>query len=256
MSDDEIGQWKEIWRHTETKRKQTELICLLVPICKVSHENFLATPTVTLWTSTLCLRSDALIVLHTFIFEVALHAESFYKHCQGSQPGSQNVENGTGKRRLGGGLIYIQDHTETDAEPEAKWKLKRNPTKNQSRGPVEGEKRAQAADFGQHGTTLTHAHMHHLMQQYKNEIQTHTPQAECGWMCRCGTQGRDRTLPGTGSSLIKLALVSASSAEIREQGSLRSPTAVEPEMFKTSGYIQWLSENSRGPVEHHQRSSM
>ena len=33
--DDEIGQRKYIWRHTETKGRQTELMCLPVPICKV-----------------------------------------------------------------------------------------------------------------------------------------------------------------------------------------------------------------------------
>lgn len=127
------------------------------------------------------LSSDTLIMLHTFTFEVVLHAESFYKHCQGSQPGNQNVENGTGKRRLGGGgLIYIQDHTGTDAAPQAKLKFKRNPPKNQSRGLAEG-KPARPADFGQRGTSSTHAHLCQHMQKCKNETQTHTLQPGCGW---------------------------------------------------------------------------
>lgn len=44
--DDEKGHRKEIWRHTETKEKQTELIWLPVPICKVlnTQENFFVTP--------------------------------------------------------------------------------------------------------------------------------------------------------------------------------------------------------------------
>lgn len=53
----------------------------------------------------------------------------------------------------GGGLIYIQDHTDTDAAPPAKLKLKRKPPKNQSRGLGE-ETTAQPADFGHHGTSV------------------------------------------------------------------------------------------------------
>lgn len=45
--DDETGWGEVIWRHTETKRKQTELMWLAAPICKIfnSPENFHATHT-------------------------------------------------------------------------------------------------------------------------------------------------------------------------------------------------------------------
>lgn len=118
------------------------------------------------------------------------------------------MENGTGKRRLGGGLIYIQDHSDTDAAPQAKLKFKRNPPKNQSRGLAE-EKTAQPADFGQHGTSSTHADLRQHMQKCKNQTQTHTLQPGCGGMCTVsvGHRGEIISLPGTGSSLITLALV-------------------------------------------------
>lgn len=45
--DDETGWGEVIWSHTETKGKQTELMWLPAPICKIfnSPENFHATPT-------------------------------------------------------------------------------------------------------------------------------------------------------------------------------------------------------------------
>lgn len=112
----------------------------------------------------------------------------FISIARGSQPGNQNMENGTGKRRLGGGgggLIYIRDHT--DAAPRAKLKLKRNcPKKNQSRGLAEEKKRH---------SPLVLANMGHRlrvrMQKCKNQTQTHTLQPEV-WV-GCGTQGTDQT---------------------------------------------------------------
>lgn len=79
--DDETEQWKEMWRHSGTKGKQTELMWMLVPICKVSDspENFPATPTFTYQLSLEpCLSSDTLIMLHAVTFEVALHCWIFF----------------------------------------------------------------------------------------------------------------------------------------------------------------------------------
>lgn len=59
--------------------------------------------------------------------KLPLRAQSFHEHRQGSQPSIPNTENGTGNRLWEVGLIYIQDHTVTDAAPKAQLNLKRNP---------------------------------------------------------------------------------------------------------------------------------
>lgn len=153
------GNEKDIWRHKETKGKQTELMWLPAPICKVfnSPENLLATPIFTLSTPEPHLSSDTLIMLHTFTFEVCLACGIFLWALPGVP--ARQPERGEWDRKAapgrwgGGGLIYIQDHTDTDAAPPAKLKLKRKPPKNQSRGLGE-ETTAQPADFGHHGTSV------------------------------------------------------------------------------------------------------
>lgn len=114
VKDDEIGQQKNILWHTEAKRRQTELIWLPVPICKVfsSPEKSLRPPLSLYHLSPLpCLSTDILITVHSSTFEVFLHAESFFERCQGSRPSSQNTENGTGEKCLQGGAdLYSRSH--------------------------------------------------------------------------------------------------------------------------------------------------
>lgn len=132
----------------------------------------------------------------------------FISIARGSQPGNQNMENGTGKRRLGGGggLIYIRDHT--DAAPRAKLKLKRNsPKKNQSRGLAEEKKRHSPLVLANMGHRL-HKCVRICASACRNvKIKhKHTPSSlKCGW--DVGPRGQIRPPAGTGSSLMKLALV-------------------------------------------------
>lgn len=141
--DDEIGRQKEMWRHAETKGKQTELMWLLVPICKVfnSPENFPATPTFT-FSPLPRLSSDTLIMLHTFTFEVALHAESFFvSTARGPSQATRTWRMGPGRGVWEGGLIYIQDHTDTDACTSSKAKIEEKSPQKAIRRTGRGGKR-------------------------------------------------------------------------------------------------------------------
>lgn len=111
------------------------------------------------------------------------------------------MENGTGKRRLGRGLIYIQDHT--DSIPQAK--IKEKSPKNQSRGLAE-EKTAQPAGLGQHGTSSACALSCQHIQKRIIQTQTHTLEPESWVGCvALGHTGEIRPL--SGNFLKKLALV-------------------------------------------------
>ncbi len=178
------GNEKEIWRHAETKGKQAEWMWLPVPICKIlnSPESFLTTPTFT-WSVSPEPRpsSHTLIMLHTFTFEVALHAESFYEHCQGSQPGNQNVENGTARRRLGRGTdLHSRSHRQRRCTS-SKAKIKEKPPQKNQSGELAWKETAQRVSFGRHGTSSTHARLCQRMQKCKDQKQTHTLQHERGW---------------------------------------------------------------------------
>lgn len=132
----------------------------------------------------------------------------FHKHCQGfpaRQPehGEWDRKEAPGRR---GGLIYIRDHT--DAAPRAKLKLKRNsPQKNQSRGLAEEKKRHSPLVLANMGHRL-HKCVRICASACRNvKIKhKHTPSSlKCGW--DVGHRGQIRPPAGTGSSLMKLALV-------------------------------------------------
>lgn len=106
---------------------------------------------------------------HASTFEVALHAESFHEHCQGSQPSTPNTENGTGLWEEG--LIYIQDHTVTDAAPKSTAEFKeKSLNKKLSSGWERGHSPAEPTGYTAYTFRFVSAY-----------AKTH-PQSVCGWM--------------------------------------------------------------------------
>lgn len=202
-------------RHTETKGKQTELMWLPVPICKVfnSPENFHATPTFTINSplypvypqthSSCCTLSPLKLPCMLNLFMSIARGPS-----QATRTWRMGQERGVWEEVGWGGLIYIQYHTDTDAAPQAKLKLKRNPHKNQSRGLAEGGKRHSPlilANVGHRWNVRIFA------SKCRNEKIKHTHTHPPAWVwvgcVGVGHGGEIITPPGTGSSLIKLALV-------------------------------------------------
>lgn len=175
------------------KGKQTELMRLLVPICKVfnSPENFLCDPHFHFINSPL---NPPSILRHTHVAHCHLWSclacwIFFISVARGSQPGNQNVENGTGKRRLGGGgtHLYLRSHrrcTSSKAKIEEEFPQKTNQEDWQRR------KKAQPSGFGQHGTSSTCACICASVCRNVKIKHKHTPSRV--W-AGCGTQGRDQT---------------------------------------------------------------
>lgn len=98
------------------------------------------------------------------------------------------MENGTGKRRLGagGGLIYIQDHTDTDAAPQAKLKFREIPPKTNQEDWQRGKRHSPLilATMGHRLHVLICASICRNV-EIKHK---HTPcSLGVGGMCKCGT---------------------------------------------------------------------
>lgn len=161
--DDEKGHRKEIWRRTETKGKQAELIWLPVPICKVfnTHENFFVTP---LSLYPLFLNLSILRythhVAHLHLWSCFAMLNPFISTARGPSQAARTWRMGQG-RGVWEGDWFIFKITQ-DAES---WNWREIQPKTNQEDRQRG-KRAQPADFGQHGTLLTQAHQ--LMQQCKN----------------------------------------------------------------------------------------
>ena len=138
----------------------------------------------------------------------ALHAESFYEHCQGSQPGNQNVENGTGKQRLGGVCVcvclcvcvcacvggthlYSRSHrhrrcTSSEAKIEERIPEKTNQEdweRRQRRSPL---------ILATMGHRLRMSFRASVCRNVKFKHKHTASSPSVGGMCRCGTRGRDQ----------------------------------------------------------------
>lgn len=154
---------------------------------------------------------DTLIMSNTSTFEVALHTESFYKHCQGSQPGTQNIENGTGKRRLGRGTdLYSRSHRHRCCTSSKSQNWREPPFKTVERNGGGVKKNTQKGTKLLILASMGHRlHVHICASKCRNvKIKhRHTPSGlNVGGCVGTGHKGEIKPLPGTGSPLIKLAL--------------------------------------------------